>query len=192
MWFRNAGSLVTDTSVISPRLDSEKASYIETMKTSCRDNSLYITQVQRWRFSAMNTWTRKQTKCTNLAGLLTCLVGCDVKRHVLAEWFGELRDTVHSLHLKGVVCVGEQVKHHDWRVAKAGALGKVAHVAPARFVLLRLGAHLPADHAVGHVLPATRLLRGAPLQQHACLVYIWNSTAWGWRRLWGTCRWKLL
>lgn len=140
----------------------------------------------------MNTWTQKQMKCANPASRLTCLVGCDVKTHVLAEWFGEFRDTIHSLHLKGVVCVGEQVEHHDWRVAEAGALRKVAHVATARLVLLRLGTHLPADHTVGHVLPATRLLRGAPLQQHACLVYIWNSTAWGWRRLWGKCRWKLL
>lgn len=49
----------------------------------------------------------------NLAGLLTGLVGCDVKRNVLAQWFGELGDTVHSLHLKGVVFVGEQIEHHD-------------------------------------------------------------------------------
>lgn len=124
-------------------------------------------------FSTVITWTGERDENAHTwSRLLTSLVGCDVKRNVLAQWLGQVRDTIRGLHLEGVVRVGEQVEHHDGRVAQARALGKVAHVAAARLVLPRLRAHLPADHAVGHVLPAARLLRGAPLQQHTCLVYI--------------------
>lgn len=105
---------------------------------------------------------------------LTILVRGDGDGRELLGGEAELRDAVGGLDLEGVVDVGHEVEHGDGGVDEPRVAGDEADAAPAHLALAGVRPALLADHAVGEILPAPRVARGAPLQHQGCLVDVKN------------------
>lgn len=105
---------------------------------------------------------------------LTILVSGDRDGCELLGGEAELRDAVGGLDLEGVVDVGHEVEHGDGGVGEPRVPWDEADAAAADLALAGVRAALLAHHAVGEVLPAPRVARGAPLQHQSCLVDVKN------------------
>lgn len=101
---------------------------------------------------------------------LTCLVGCYGDSGVLAGSGGQGGYSIQRLDLEGVVGVGQQVGHGDGGVVEAHGAGQEAHCGPTRLTQPGPRPAALAHHVEGQVLPAARVLRPAPVQDHRRLV----------------------
>lgn len=70
--------------------------------------------------------------------------------------------------------MGHEVQHGDGGVGEPRVAGDEADAAAAQLALAGGRAALLAHHAVGQVLPAARVARGAPLQHQSRLVDVEN------------------
>lgn len=115
---------------------------------------------------------------------LTCLIGCDVDRHVLL-WEGALvGNPIDSLDLKGVGRVCPQVADEDPGLRQPQLPGDKVHVVIAAGAGASVRPALLADDVVGDIVPTPCLSWRVPLQDDGCLVDDGDDVA-GTR--WDTC-----
>lgn len=102
---------------------------------------------------------------------LTRLVGGDVDRSEAGRAGTLLRDSVDRLDLEGVPGVSQQVADVDAGVRQSQLTGDKLHVVPTAGAPAAPATAALADDVVDQVVPASALLRGAPLQPQRRLVH---------------------
>lgn len=102
---------------------------------------------------------------------LTSLVGGDVDRRELRGEGALVGDAVHSLDLKGVLGVGQEVADVDARLRQAQLARRELHVVPAAGAGPPARAAALADDVINQILPAPRVPGRAPLQHQGSLVH---------------------
>ncbi len=107
---------------------------------------------------------------------LTGLVGGDVDSGEL-RWEGTLvRHSIHSLDLKGVLRVGQQVTDVDPGISQAQLAGQELHIVTTASAGSSTRTTALADDVKDHVLPASALFRWIPLQPQGSLVHARNHS----------------
>ncbi len=96
-------------------------------------------------------------------GRLTCLVGSDGDRSILADRGCQGGHSILGLDLKGVVGVCQEVHHGYCRVSEAGGMGQEAHGPSTGFTLPGTRPTTLTDHVKCHVLPASTVNRPGPV-----------------------------
>lgn len=110
---------------------------------------------------------------------LTSLVGCDVDRGVLWRVRALVRHPVHSLYLKGVLSVSQQVADVDAAVGQSKLTGDKLHVVSAACAASSPAPAALTDDVVDHVISTSRLLWRTPLQLQRRLIHNRDDVLWG-------------
>lgn len=115
---------------------------------------------------------------------LTCLICGYIYRHILPGSWTQVGHSIHCLNLKGIVCVSEQVHHHDRGVFQADLLGEVPDMTSTLITHTCIGVALLACNIIWHIFPSTSVSRRNPFQKDTSFINIWDGIPRRWGGSW--------